>query len=250
MAEITKEQVEEFLQFNIVPRGIAVTTFCGRLAELALTALRQQEGMVLVLKQVVNSLDRAIGDSDVTHIESDSDFRERFPVQWAASKLSELLAASERDQRGAAAGASAGDDVRDMMQVAPVQATAQQSVPHQTAAGQVERSRNGADGRVRSGDGGSHTATGPSPASAAAPVGLANLSGLGISPVTELHESLLRGIALGIEAARMVVVQAHAMVSPDSPAGTLLDGCDHTIRSLQPANIAAKNPTDDAAGRV
>ena len=53
---------------------------------------------------------------------------------------------------------------------------------------------------------------------------------------------LLRGIALGIEAARMVVVQAHAMVSPDSPAGILLDGCDHTIRSLNPADIAAKNP--------
>lgn len=51
MAEITKEQVEEFLQFNVVPRGIAVTTFCGRLAELALTALRHQEGEQPILDE-------------------------------------------------------------------------------------------------------------------------------------------------------------------------------------------------------
>ena len=46
----------------------------------------------------------------------------------------------------------------------------------------------------------------------------------------------------------MVVVQAHAMVSPDSPAGILLDGCDHTIRSLNPADIAAKNHTEQPTG--
>ena len=47
-----------------------------------------------VLKAVVNALDDALGDSDITHLESDAEMREEVPVQWACMKLNMLLQAS------------------------------------------------------------------------------------------------------------------------------------------------------------
>lgn len=43
------------------------------------------------LLEIHSALDDALGDSDVTHIESDDELRERYPVQWAAQKLMEII---------------------------------------------------------------------------------------------------------------------------------------------------------------
>jgi hypothetical protein len=60
----------------------------------------EQSDIIGVLRSVHSALDRALGDSDVTHIESDDELRDECPVQWAAQWLAhaiELL--EERDGR-------------------------------------------------------------------------------------------------------------------------------------------------------
>jgi hypothetical protein len=37
------------------------------------------------------ALDDALGDTDVTHIESDEEMREGHPVQWAAQELMKII---------------------------------------------------------------------------------------------------------------------------------------------------------------
>lgn len=48
------------------------------------------------LREIHSALDDALGDSDVTHIESDDELRGEYPVQWAAQKLAELIDALPR----------------------------------------------------------------------------------------------------------------------------------------------------------
>ena len=46
------------------------------------------------LQEIFSALDHALGDSDITHL-SMRDLREEYPVQWAATKLSLVMAALE-----------------------------------------------------------------------------------------------------------------------------------------------------------
>lgn len=43
------------------------------------------------LQKIHSALDDALGDTDVSHIESDEELRDEQPVQWAAQKLAALL---------------------------------------------------------------------------------------------------------------------------------------------------------------
>lgn len=43
------------------------------------------------LRLIHSALDDALGDTDVTHIESDEELRERYPVQWAAMELAKII---------------------------------------------------------------------------------------------------------------------------------------------------------------
>lgn len=43
------------------------------------------------LRAIHSALDTGLGDSDVTHIESDEELRERHPFQWAASRLAGVI---------------------------------------------------------------------------------------------------------------------------------------------------------------
>lgn len=43
------------------------------------------------MQKIHSALSDALGDSDVTHIESDEEMREQEPVQWAAQKLAALI---------------------------------------------------------------------------------------------------------------------------------------------------------------
>ena len=43
------------------------------------------------LREVHSALDRALGDTDVTHIEDENELRETYPVQWAAEQIAGLI---------------------------------------------------------------------------------------------------------------------------------------------------------------
>jgi hypothetical protein len=64
--------------------------------------LRGREPDIIgVLKSVHSALDDALGDTDISHIESDDELRDEAPVQWAAQWLAhaiELLSASPPEQ--------------------------------------------------------------------------------------------------------------------------------------------------------
>lgn len=47
------------------------------------------------LRAVHSALDDALGDSDVTHVESDEELRDQHPAQWAAMKLAEVISQLE-----------------------------------------------------------------------------------------------------------------------------------------------------------
>jgi hypothetical protein len=44
-----------------------------------------------VLEEVADALDRALGDTDITHIEDDEELRDQYPVQWACTQVNLLL---------------------------------------------------------------------------------------------------------------------------------------------------------------
>jgi hypothetical protein len=48
------------------------------------------------LRAIHSALDAGLGDSDVTHIESDEELRERHPFQWAAERLAGVIQKLER----------------------------------------------------------------------------------------------------------------------------------------------------------
>ncbi len=43
------------------------------------------------LEEIAEALDDALGDTDATHLESDEEIREAYPVQWACSEVNKLL---------------------------------------------------------------------------------------------------------------------------------------------------------------
>ena len=71
------------------------------LAAIAMAAppATQTAGMVMVprgvLEEIASALDVGLGDSDLTHFETDEEVREGAPLQWACSQLNRLLAASK-----------------------------------------------------------------------------------------------------------------------------------------------------------
>ena len=44
------------------------------------------------LSLIHSALDEALGDTDITHVESDEELREEFKVQWAAEHLAGVIA--------------------------------------------------------------------------------------------------------------------------------------------------------------
>lgn len=46
---------------------------------------------------VQSALDDGLGDTDVTHIESDRELREQYPVQWAAGEVAQIVKALQRN---------------------------------------------------------------------------------------------------------------------------------------------------------
>ena len=50
-----------------------------------------QLSLIHRLQGIHSALDDALGDTDVTHIENDEDLRDRYPVQWAAQRLAEII---------------------------------------------------------------------------------------------------------------------------------------------------------------
>ena len=201
MAEITKERLEAMLRplanSDEATERVSVKLSLAEfkpLAALALIALRQQEGMVLVPRDLLTAAGLTLP--------ADSPNAKRV---WAI-----LNAASERDQRGAAAGDSEK----------PVAAVAKSEADREVCG----------------------TDTGPQSAP---------------------HPDLLRGIALGIEAARqMVGERMDSLREEANRAGYTRKGSELSQRASEAyelhqwlstvtaADIAAKNPTDDAAGRM
>lgn len=56
------------------------------------------------IERIVEALDRALGDSDLTHIEDDEELLRVAPGQWACAELNKLLQASppeEQDRKDA-----------------------------------------------------------------------------------------------------------------------------------------------------
>ena len=43
------------------------------------------------LRDIHSALDDALGDTDITHVESDEELREQEPVQWAAKQIAKLI---------------------------------------------------------------------------------------------------------------------------------------------------------------
>lgn len=43
------------------------------------------------LEEIADALDRGLGDTDATHLESNEEIREQYPVQWACSEVNKLL---------------------------------------------------------------------------------------------------------------------------------------------------------------
>lgn len=56
----------------------------------------KKSGVVADLRAIHSVLDAGLGDSDVTHIESDEELRERHPFQWAAERLAGVIQKLER----------------------------------------------------------------------------------------------------------------------------------------------------------
>ena len=46
------------------------------------------------LEAIISALDRGLGDTDITYLETDEEIKEEAPIQWACTQLSLLLAAS------------------------------------------------------------------------------------------------------------------------------------------------------------
>lgn len=98
------------LQSNAVPQGAsrpgamldkASTQPCG-------TAPAWRE----TLEEVADALDKALGDSDLTHIEDDEELRDAAPVQWACAQINKLLQSSTDSSEGVASAPTA-DESRD-----------------------------------------------------------------------------------------------------------------------------------------
>lgn len=62
----------------------------------------ERPDIIGVLRSVHSALDKALGDSDATHIENDDELRDEYPVQWAAQWLMQVIEALE-EQSGAPA---------------------------------------------------------------------------------------------------------------------------------------------------
>jgi hypothetical protein len=62
----------------------------------------EQSGFVRVpvefIDGAISLLDKALGDTDITHLETDEEIKEHAPLQWLCSQLSELLAAAKEKQ--------------------------------------------------------------------------------------------------------------------------------------------------------
>ncbi len=43
------------------------------------------------LKLIHSALDDALGDTDITHIETDDELRSEYPAQWAAERLTSII---------------------------------------------------------------------------------------------------------------------------------------------------------------
>lgn len=43
------------------------------------------------LEEIASVLDKSLGDSDITHLETDEEIRDYAPVQWACSEINKLL---------------------------------------------------------------------------------------------------------------------------------------------------------------
>lgn len=54
----------------------------------AMTYLRR---LMLTLEDIASALDRGLGDSDLTHFETEEEMREQAPVQWACMMVNRLL---------------------------------------------------------------------------------------------------------------------------------------------------------------
>lgn len=52
-----------------------------------------------VLDDVIDALDRGLGDTDITHIESDHELREAYPIQWASMELNRAVHAADAAAR-------------------------------------------------------------------------------------------------------------------------------------------------------
>lgn len=64
------------------------------------------------LEEVASTLDKALGDTDITHIENDDELRERAPVQWACSQINKLLTLSATRESGEDASPSTATKIR------------------------------------------------------------------------------------------------------------------------------------------
>lgn len=53
--------------------------------------MKMDEKLRKQLQEIHSALDDALGDSDVSHIESDEELRSEAPIQWAAQKLAEII---------------------------------------------------------------------------------------------------------------------------------------------------------------
>lgn len=56
--------------------------------------LSEKTGYVLVprekMESIISALDRGLGDTDITHLETDEEIKEQAPIQWACTQLSLL----------------------------------------------------------------------------------------------------------------------------------------------------------------
>ena len=62
--------------------------------------MNQAPNSTAKLEEIASVLDKSLGDSDLTHIESDDELKEVAPVQWACSQINKLLQERHRPEHG------------------------------------------------------------------------------------------------------------------------------------------------------
>lgn len=83
---------EETNTVSRVWEALRISTFAeanGKTVWELVAELRPRLAMKLL--EIHSALDDALGDSDISHIESDEELREQYPVQWAAQNITKMI---------------------------------------------------------------------------------------------------------------------------------------------------------------